>query len=344
MKCPRIEHFARLQHNGKISKCGHMVKPKSFDDLKSMQDSNWLHDIRNKMKNNVWPEECVRCKMTEETSGTSVRLDMIERDRILRAIQKDYLIVGGVLDNICNSACQSCNAELSTKIGSLIDKNYRKINNYELFFQLPQNRIVELDVSGGEPTASPNYKTLLKNLPRNLKIIRINTNGSRIIPEVTSLLERGIRVIITLSFDGTESVHDYTRWPIKWISYKKNVSKYLKLREQYKNLRLNFWTTVSCLNVGDLDNIIKYASINNIDHSYGFCVTPGVLDIRYNNKLTIDAKKKLLSCGDDLLRSIGLKCASSKDNSPELRQFIRSQDNLRNINFLDYFNFDLNLL
>jgi len=344
MRCPRLNHFVRLQPNGKFGKCGHMTKAKVFDSLDSMQESQWLKDITSQMDKDTWPAECVRCEMTEQTSNTSIRLDMIERDRILRGIKKDYLIVGGVLDNICNSACQSCNAELSTKIGSLENKNYKKINNYDQFFQLPQDRIVEVDVNGGEPTASPNYKKLLKNLPASVKIVRINTNGSRVISEIVPLLEQGVRVIITLSFDGTDRVHDYARWPIQWISYKKNVSKYLELRAQYKNLRLNFWTTVSCLNVGDLDNILEYALACEIDHAYGFCISPNVLDVRFTNKFTIDAKVKLSKNKNKLIQSIGSTCASLKNNSNNLKKFIQVQDQLRKINVKDYFNFDTNLL
>jgi sulfatase maturation enzyme AslB (radical SAM superfamily) len=344
MHCPRLDHFVRLQPDGKFGKCGHMINAKVFDSLDGMQRSKWLEDIQSRMDKDVWPAECVRCKMTEETTETSIRLDMIERDRILGAIKKDYLIVGGVLDNICNSACQSCNAELSTKIGSLKKKDYKKINNYDRFFQLPQDRIVEVDVNGGEPTASPSYKRLLKNLPKSVKIIRINTNGSKVIPQVVELLEGGVRVIITLSFDGTGAVHDYARWPITWSAYKENVSKYLELRTQYRNLRLNFWTTVSCLNVGDLDKIVQYASDNKIDHAYGFCITPTELDVRHSNKLTVDAKEKLTASESTLLQAIGGTCASLKNNSAELKQFVQSQDALRKISFMNYFNFDLNLL
>jgi len=321
-----------------------MTKAPEFDSLAAMQNSVWLEKIKKQMEDDIWPKECVRCAMTEETSNTSIRLDMIERDRILNSIQRDYLIVGGVLDNVCNSACQSCNAELSTKIGSLASKDYKRINNYDNFFSLPQDRIVEVDVNGGEPTASPNYKRLLKNLPASTKIIRINTNGSRMIPEIEELLKKEMRVIITLSFDGTEHVHDYARWPILWEDYKKTVSKYIKLRKKYTTLRLNFWTTVSCLNVGDLGNIIEYAKEVNIDHSYGFCIRPAVLDIRYINNLTIAAKETLFATGNTLLSSIAKNCGSfNKDNSAELKNFIKSQDDLRNINFKDYLNFDLNL-
>ena len=339
MQCPRLDHFVRLNHTGKIGKCGHMSQAPEFDSFKDMRDSSWLKEIKKQMENNNWPKECVRCQMTEETSNSSIRLDMIERDRILNSIQKDYIIVGGVLDNICNSACQSCNAELSTKIGSLASKDYKKINNYDNFFSLPQDRIVEVDVNGGEPTASPNYKRLLKNLPISTKIIRINTNGSRVIPEIEELLKKEMRVIITLSFDGTEKVHDYARWPILWRDYKKNVDKYIELRKQYKNLRLNFWTTVSSLNVGDLGNIIDYAKEVKIDYAYGFCIHPGVLDIRYENKLTMTAKQSLSKTNNKLLNSISNKCGSFKrNNEQQFKKFISSQDSLRNIDYKTYFN------
>jgi len=339
MHCPRLDHFARINYNGKIGKCGHMTGAKEFNSFDEMQNSSWLKNIKEKMQNQQWPAECVRCRMTEEATNTSIRLDMIERDRILSAIKKDYLIVGGVLDNICNSACQTCHSGLSTKIGSLSSKEYEKVNNYETFFAFPQDRICEVDVNGGEPSASPNYKKLLKNLPASVKIIRINTNGSKIIAEVEELLSQGIRVIVTLSFDGVGDVHDYVRWPVLWKNFDSNVKKYIALQEKYSNLRLNFWTTVSSLNVGDLKNVIDYAAKQKIDHAYGFCIRPDVLDIRHENKLTLSAKERLSNTGNESLISIANKCGSfKKNNDTELKKFISSQDTLRNIDYKSYFN------
>jgi len=337
MQCPRLDHFVRLNHTGKIGKCGHMTKAKEFDSIEQLHDSDWLRGVKAQMEKGQWPKECVRCEMTEKTSNTSIRLDMIERDRILKAVKKDYLIVGGVLDNICNSACQSCDEDLSTKIGSLKGKDYKRINNYENFWQLPLERIVELDINGGEPTASPNYKKLLRNLPESVKIVRINTNVSRMIPEVEMLLQKGIRVIITLSFDGTGIVHDYVRWPIKWTAYQSNVASYIELGKKYDKLRLNCWTTVSCLNVGDFDNIVAFTKENNLDHAYGFCIRPVPLDVRYSNPLTVQAKDALKSSQHELSRLIADKCATNKDNTEELQQFIQQQDSIRNISYKDYY-------
>jgi sulfatase maturation enzyme AslB (radical SAM superfamily) len=339
MHCPRLDHFVRLNHTGKIGKCGHMTGAKEFNSFDEMQNSSWLKGIKEKMQEQQWPAECMRCRMTEESTNTSIRLDTIERDRILSAIKKDYLIVGGVLDNICNSACQTCHSGLSTKIGSLSSKDYEKVNNYETFFTFPQDRICEVDVNGGEPTASPNYKKLLKNLPESVKIIRINTNGSKVVTELEELLSKNIRVIVTLSFDGVGNVHDYVRWPVLWKNFDSNVKKYIALRETYANLRLNFWTTVSSLNVGDLKNIVDYAAQQKIDHAYGFCIRPDVLDIRHENKLTVSAKQSLSNTDNKLLNSIANKCGSfKKNNDTELKKFISSQDALRNINYKTYFN------
>jgi len=251
---------------------------------------------------------------------------------MLHPIRKDYLIVGGVLDNVCNSACQSCNAGLSTKIGSLESKkDFPRVDNYEVFKKLPQERIIEFDVNGGEPTASKNYKKILKTLPDNVKIVRMNTNGSRMISELEDVLKRNIMVIVTMSLDGIGSVHDYTRWPIKWTDYKKTVDAYKKLQGKYKLLQLDFWTTVSCLNIKNLPEIINFAKNKNIPHDWAFLNKPSVLNIRYKNRFTTLAKHMSPK-----------EIAVEEDNSEQLELFIKRQDALRNISVDDYFNLTAN--
>ena len=341
MFCPRINHFTRLNANGTIGKCGHMTNAKEFKTFRDLHKSQWLKKIELDMTLDAWPDECIRCKQTEEVTGESIRTKSITRHKMLHPLKNDYLVVGGVLDNICNSACQTCNASLSTKIGSL-EKNYIKANNLQKFFGLPQHRILEVDVNGGEPTASKNYKVLLKNLPSNTKIVRMNTNGSRMINELIDLLENKIMVIVTISFDGTEDVHDYVRWPIKWEKFIKTVAKYKKLQKQYKLLKLDFWTTVSCLNIGDFPNIIKYASDNNINHAWAFLNTPNVLNVKYKNPFTVNAKIDFLSSNNKMLHEMATHIAIEPNNT-NLSLFIKKQDYIRKININDYFSFDENL-
>ena len=192
MYCPRLDHFIRLNQNGTIGKCGHMTGAMGFRTANELEKSDWLKGIKDKMQQDQWPKECVRCKRSEDVNQDSIRIKSIDRHKLLKPFKEDYLVVGGVLDNICNSACQSCNSELSTKIGSLESKHYTKLNNIDKFWELPQSRILEVDVNGGEPTASKNYKKILANLPENTKIVRMNTNGSRMIKELEDILDEFI--------------------------------------------------------------------------------------------------------------------------------------------------------
>jgi sulfatase maturation enzyme AslB (radical SAM superfamily) len=328
MFCPRIKHFVRLNPDGTVGKCGHMIGQKGFGSFEELHDSDWLMDIQDTMDRGQWPAECIRCQRSENAKGESIRTNSIKRHKILEPVRKDYLIVGGVLDNICNSACQSCNSGLSTKIGSLESKNYPRVNNVDTYKKLPLDRMIELDVNGGEPTASKNYKEILRTLPASVKIVRMNTNGSRMIDEIKDLLERNIMVIVTLSFDGVGLVHDYTRWPIKWDDYKATVDSYQQLQKKYKLLQLDMWTTVSCLNVRNLPDIINYAKNKNIPHDWAFLEKPNVLNVRYSNVFTEKAK------------SISPKqIATDTNNQQELDAFIANQDKLRGIDVKDYFNF-----
>jgi len=328
MYCPRLDHFVRLTQGGSVGKCGHMVDAKGFKTFEELEHSQWLKDVKDTMLQDKWPKECTRCEQSEKVKGESIRTNSITRHNILHPVLKDYLVVGGVLDNVCNSACQSCHAGLSTKIGSLESRNYTRVDNYEVFKKLPQERIIEFDVNGGEPTASKNYKKILSDLPENTKIVRMNTNGSRMIKEIEEVLKRNIMVIVTLSLDGIGSVHDYTRWPIKWIDYKNTVKAYKRLQEKYKLLQLDFWTTVSCLNIKNLPEIINYAKNMNIPHDWSFLHQPSVLNIRFKNKFTIVAKHVSPT-----------EIAIDEDNSEQLDNFIKRQDMLRKISINDYFSF-----
>jgi sulfatase maturation enzyme AslB (radical SAM superfamily) len=331
MFCPRLDHFVRLNQDGSVGKCGHMIHAKGFSSHEELEQSDWMANVRATMEQGQWPMECFRCQRSEKVKGESIRTNSIARHKMLHPIRKDYLIVGGVLDNVCNSACQSCHAGLSTKIGSLESKDYPRVDNYEVFKKLPQERIIEFDVNGGEPTASKNYKKVLKALPENVKIVRMNTNGSRMIPEIEEVLKRNIMVIVTMSLDGIGQVHDYARWPIKWDNYKKTLDAYLALQKQYKLLQLDFWTTVSCLNIKTLPDIINFAKNKNIPHDWAFLEQPSVLSVKYDNKFTRLAK--IMSPKE---------IAVDRNNDKELEDFIGRQDALRNIDVNDYFNFNEN--
>ena len=269
MHCPRLDHFVRFNSNGTVSRCGHMLNAPQFDSLEDMENSTWLTKTREKMQADQWPAECVRC---EETEPNSIRQYATDLDNQID--QSDYLQVGGVLDNVCNAACLSCNETLSTRIGSLNGRGFPVYNNLDRFWTLPQERIVHLDINGGEPSYSKNYKSLLANLPPNLRTLRLNTNCSTVLTQLTDIVDRGIKVTVTVSCDGIGSVHELARWPVTWQTFYNNLMIYKAMPVQ-----LNLWTTVSVLNADDLSNIQAFAKQHEIDHSWAYLKNPYELSV-----------------------------------------------------------------
>ena len=260
-----------------------MVNAPQFDTWQEMVNSEWLADLRMQMYQDTWPEECERCERTEQINGTSIRVNSIKRHNLLQGWHSDYLQLGGTLDNYCNSACVTCHAGLSTRIGNL-KGNVVVNNNWEQYQQLPHDRLVEIDINGGEPIISVNYNQLLDNRPDSVKIVRSNTNGASSIKQIDKLLDKGIKVIVTVSFDGIGAVHDYVRYPVKWNAFEQNLMYYNSINNRLFDL--DCWTTVSCLNVNQLPEIQAYCKEHKIKHQYAFLKTPNVLSVEHSNWLT----------------------------------------------------------
>jgi molybdenum cofactor biosynthesis enzyme MoaA len=256
-----------------------MINAPQFETLADMESSAWLAKTREKMQGNQWPAECLRC---QETEPNSIRMYAIQLDN--QTTQQDYLQVGGVLDNICNAACQTCTPECSTRIGSLAGKTFPIVNNSNRFWDLPQERIVHLDINGGEPSYSKNYKKILKNLPPNLRTLRLNTNCNVVLDELIDIAANGIEVTVTVSCDGIGPVHEFMRWPITWETFYLNLMRYKTMP-----VKLNLWTTVSILNVDDLPNIQAFAQQHGIDHSYAYLKLPFELSVDNTNSVARDA-------------------------------------------------------
>jgi sulfatase maturation enzyme AslB (radical SAM superfamily) len=322
MWCPRVKHFARINHDGTVSRCGHMTNAPKFQDYTELESSAWQKNFEQQWANGIWPPECERCQQSEITGADSVRTYELKK---FQSNQGNYFTLGGVLDNVCNSACQFCSSHLSTKIGSIESKKFIKINNYSKLSVFPWEQITHLDINGGEPSASPNYKKLLQNPPPNLKSVRINTNASKYIKSLETLISKNIQVTITISLDGTESVYEYVRWPGKWQKLQDVLNQYKKITPD-----INFWTTVNALNIGDFDNIVEYAKSVEIDHAWAFLNYPHQLDAKYKNSLTLAAKEKIQNA------AVSEYVASLTDNQSDIDDFIKYQDSIRNISIKDF--------
>jgi sulfatase maturation enzyme AslB (radical SAM superfamily) len=325
--CPRLAHNVRLTNSGQFGICGHMVASKNFSTLDELKNSQWLTDLHEKFKMDVWPEECVRCQEMEHMGNSSIREFSMKAHQDYHALDPNYMFVTGLLDNVCNAACVMCSNHASTYIGKLV-RNVVLVDNQDLFHQLPIDKILVFEITGGEPSVSNLYKKSLKSLTNKTKYVRVNTNGSKFIPEIEPLLINGTNVTITLSIDGTHNVFEYIRWPLKWDNVLEVINQYLQLRIKYQNLKLDVWSSISALNIGDFTNIKKFSEQYDIPMSYALVHDPDVLNIKYQNRFT-------KSAASDTLGTLGL-LAVDQNNDALIDEFIRVQDNIKKININDF--------
>jgi len=297
-----------------------MTNAKGFQSYKELVESDWLARVRDQLENDQWPSECLRCQQTEEMGQGSIRLNSLQLHS--KQIKKDYLLVGGVLDNTCNSACQTCSSKHSTLIGKLDKTNY-VVNNSDKFWKLPLDRVVQLDINGGEPSVSYNYKRILNNLPNGVKSVRLNTNCNVVLKdELLSLIDKRVAVTVTVSLDGIDKIHNYVRWPVKWDRFYKNLIAYKSMP-----LTLNTWTTVSALNIGNFQHILNFVKEHNLDHSWALLNTPDPLNVKYKNSFTS------VTVPDIIKSAVG----TDRNNEQEILNYISLQDLMRNISYKDYY-------
>ena len=323
-------------NNGVVTACGHMVNQPSFVNYDAMMNSEWLRNVELTFAKGEFPAECVRCKQDEDIGQISIRNHSLQEEAA--QTNPDYLIAGLTLDNICNGACQFCGGFSSTKIGSLISNNYYQYDNTAFYQELPLERLTHINIAGGEPSNSKNVKHLLKNLPANVKSIRINTNGSSFIPDLQAIIDKDIKISITLSLDGTEKVYEYVRWPIKWSVFVKTVEAYKYFADRNAEMvNLNTWTTVNALNICDLENIINFADSNKISNAFSLLVIPNELNIMHSNILTLCAKKKLIHSNNVVIKKMAeTVLATGANNQLDFNIFTQKQDKMRNISISDY--------
>lgn len=328
MHCNRLTHFVRINANGTFSVCGHMHNSYNFDNYDDIKNHSWIRKLHSQFTNNSWPDECVRCKLSEDNGDESIRIHFNKLHSKYYSINPEYIVLGGILDNKCNSACQTCGAMSSSLIGKLEGKTIT-IDNYEKILPL-LSHVVQLDINGGEPTISSLYKKVLMQISPSTNI-RLNTNAITFFSEIDELLNDDRYVTITMSLDGINKIYEYIRWPAKWNVVTKVHEQYKKLSERYANLELNFWVTLNALNIGDYYNIKKYSDGIGIPYSYGILQTPEPLNIKYKNVFTAAYSGGI---GNNLV-------ASEADNNIELTRFLETQDKIRNISYKDYY--DINI-
>jgi molybdenum cofactor biosynthesis enzyme MoaA len=351
MYCARLDHFVKIAppivnlYENSIARCCNMIHEPRFASLEELEHSEWLLLTKRKMSNNEWPPECIRCKQSEELGNQSMRNH--SNDLHLRHVGSNpkYLVVDVVVDILCNAACQMCEPELSTFYAKLYNVKVDDFDGLRLLQTIDDTRIVQLDILGGEPSISRRVKLLLEKISNlqsftTVRTIRVNSNGSSILPDIVKILDRGIEVVVTLSLDGTRKEFEYVRYPISWDKFTSTVNFYRELKYKYSNLTLNFWSVYTALSIGSLGDMIQFSKKVDIPFSGSALVVPKILAVSRTNYLTVHAKQRLVSLAefDSRIQSIVKDIATDdEDSSDELNAFIEKSDKMRSISFDEHY-------
>jgi MoaA/NifB/PqqE/SkfB family radical SAM enzyme len=238
------------------------------------------------------PKECQSCWDEEAAGVKSFRVQFASDKKIdLTKIKftpeasNGPLSLDLKLNNVCNLKCRICGAQASStflkeyqeRFNVKIEDGSYWLSNKILGTQNEEvittwaKDLVHLEMTGGEPMASPENIKILELLISSGRAssitILLNTNGTLYNKKFVDLLLPFKEVTICLSIDDLTERLEYERYPTEWATIQSNLQKFLSLRDENKNIFLTLCPTVSNLNVYFLPEYAAWAKQQNI-HTY----------------------------------------------------------------------------
>lgn len=160
----------------------------------------------------------------------------------------------------CNSKCKHCffSDELNNKFEK--DLSLEEINN----FSKQLGKLIWLDLSGGEPFLREDIFEIYKIFVNNNKVesFSIPTNGiltEKIYSDVKKMLEYGKikNLNITLSIEGTKSLHDNTRGVKCYDKVLETYRRLEPLKREFPQLSIMVSTVITNKNYNHLEELDK---------------------------------------------------------------------------------------
>jgi len=191
----------------------------------------------------------------------------------------------------CIAKCVMCNIwRIPREVPSLSTAEWLDLLSSPLFDDLR-----ELDITGGEPFLKQDLPALLlgacdlkqRNLA-SLKSIIIPTNGiltERILTFTEQVLPRlkdqDLEFVVVCSMDAVGEVHDQIRnYKGAWQKVDKTIHGLVKLRQRFSNLIIGLKATIVPANVGQLNDIVRYAEHQDLFTIISPCI---ITEGRYLN-------------------------------------------------------------
>jgi hypothetical protein len=165
-------------------------------------------------------------------------------------------------DNKCNLACVCCNPTASSlwarELGIKIQSQPLRFAEDDII------KSKKIYMAGGEPLIIDQFIDLLALVSKQEQQpeIVINTNLSRLDPDMQKNLQQIKNLTLVISVDAFGSVNEYHRWPMKWNKFVNNLSwaKDIGCTIQFNTVI----DAISIMNAADLVDIEHYCDLWNL--------------------------------------------------------------------------------
>jgi hypothetical protein len=312
--------------------------------------------VKSEMLAGKKPTACQKCWSLEANNLKSDRqvknssLDFYW-DRDLKSIKQDaidgkldrILILKLYTSNVCNATCVSCGPMASSSWSQLMHRTYpivplekyKLVNLEKVKDKVDLKELKMLNFVGGEPLyEKKNFEFLeyLYDIGNTSLFVSMVTNGSvTLTDKQQQILSKFKNINFSVSIDGTESVFEYLRYPLKWSNLNRNLEFF---REISNNISSNY--TLSNLNILYHPTTIDWFIKNKINYS----VSPVYNPIWLRPKALPESIKTLLKshlAAADYNTFIGpTHTEQDQQNFYLMLEQTRLQDRAKKINMSDY--------
>jgi radical SAM protein with 4Fe4S-binding SPASM domain len=270
--------------NGSLRPCCKFAQPDISNEfqLPNMKEGSldvlWndsrFQKLRQAFLDGKTPKECQSCWNEEAAGIPSFRVQFAKGKKIDISTM-EFLPVASSgpramdlkLNNVCNLKCRICGPQASSTFLKEYQEQYNiKIEDgsywlsnkilgtaNEQVINAWAEDLVHLEITGGEPMASPENIKVMELLIEsgNAKKINVllNTNGTLYNKKFLDLVLQFKEITICVSIDDLGARLEYERYPTEWTTVQDNLKKLLELKSSNNNLFITLCPTVSVFNI-----------------------------------------------------------------------------------------------
>ena len=347
--------------NGSLRPCCKFAQPELDNEyqLPNMKEGSldilWndqrFQNLRQAFLDGKKPKECQSCWDEEAAGMRSFRIQWA-RDKKVDTSKMLFEPVAtsgprGMdlkLNNVCNLKCRICGPQASStflkeyqeRLNITVEGSDYWISNKilgtanEEVINKWADDLVHLEITGGEPMASPENIKVLDLLIKSGKAknitVLLNTNGTLYNKRFLDYVLQFKEITMCISVDDLGSRLEYERYPTEWDIIQENITKFIELRKTHNNLFLTLCPTVSAFNVYYLVDYLEWANTLGIFTYYNILHYPPSHSVKnLPDKLKEIVSARLTHKDFDIVKNF---LHLPRDNDTLIKEFISKNEEL----------------